>query len=238
MFGILAATDLILISSELFKYRYFTKPFLMPLLLIAIFAHIGFKRYKVLKLLIAGALLAGTTGDILLMQSDEKLNVFAYGLASFLVMQVLYFIYFIRVQSFKKDNLISSIILATILFSFSFFFVKFLNPFLGELKIPVIIYAIIISAMLLSAVNLYFSHRVYKLALRFFIPGALLLIISDSLLAINKFYFKDNLMEVLVMGLYVGGQLLLALGFIKHLKRHRKSRLNDEAHEEELLKFD
>ncbi len=236
LFGVFAVCDLILIKADLLQYRYATKPFLMPLLLVFILATVGFKKHTASKCILGAALIAGTIGDILLIGSEENNNVFAYGLASFLLMQVLYSVYFIRMQPFKKENMVSSIILITILYLFSFFFIRFLSPYLGEFKIPVIIYAIIISIMFLSAANLLHSVRARRLAVKYFIPGALLLLMSDSLLALNKFHLREQVLDIAVMASYLSGQLLLAMGFVKHLKKRRPlKKYSDQSNPEKVL---
>jgi len=240
LFSIIAVADLFFIGTGLQQYRYFSKPLLLPLLLVAILAHIGFKRHLISRTLIIGALVAGTLGDLLLIDSDRNVHLFAYGLASFLVMQVLYLVYFLRVQPFRKDTLISNLVVATLLYICVFFMIRFLSPFLGELKIAVIIYAVVIAVMFLAATNLYHSRKVFKLAVRYFIPGATFLMVSDAILAFNKFYFKEEFFDILIMSTYLAGQLLLALGFTKHLRRHRHSSTKSHAQntEEEMLLLD
>lgn len=234
IFGLFAVGDIILMLAELGRYRYLTKPFLLPLLLLTILANVSGHRHPVSKPLLIAAMLAGTLGDILLMGGDNNKSLFIYGLLSFLVMQLLYSIYFFKMQSIKSKFLVNNIIILVGLGSYSSVLVIFLWNFLGDLKLPVIVYAVVISIMFFSAANIYHSRRAQKLAVRYFIPGAALLVLSDSILAINKFYLKADVYAVSVMVTYILGQVFLSLGFIRHFKSNRHTnRRKKEMHDGE-----
>jgi uncharacterized membrane protein YhhN len=221
VFGIFAIADLILMSAELFHYRYATKPFLLPLLLITILANASGQSHPVSKPLLVAALFAGTLGDIFLIDDAGNKNFFIYGLVCFLLMQLLFFVYFFRMQAFKAKFMISNLLIAGLLLVYCCLLVSFLWHALSNLKGPVIVYAAAIAAMFLAAANIYHSKRAHKLAVNYFIPGAGLLVLSDSLLAYNKFIFHESFFDIAVMVTYLLGQLLLSVGFIKHLKSGR-----------------
>jgi uncharacterized membrane protein YhhN len=82
-----------------------------------------------------------------------------------------------------------------------------------DLKIPVIIYACIISIMLYCSLNLPFT--ISKPIRTLFISGALCFIISDSLLAIDKFYSAYPFAPVLIMLTYCVAQFLIVKAFIR-----------------------
>ena len=229
-FGLLAITDIIFLALEHNSYRYYTKPFLLPVLLLTIFGHSVGQNHPVSKKLLFVALVAGTAGDVFLLRSDKFPQYFTYGIAAFLLMQLVYCIYFFRMQSLKKDFLLIQGFVALLMAGYSFTLVGSLYKYLGDLRIPVIIYAVVISLMFFAATNIFHSKRANKLAVNFFIPGAGMLVLSDSILALNKFYLKDDLFNVSVMVTYVLGQLFLAIGFTKHLKSSRSSSKRRSSH--------
>ena len=88
-------------------------------------------------------------------------------------------------------------------------FITFLYPYLNEMKIPVTVYGIVISLML------YFSTRT---ANNFLILGALLFVISDTVLAVNLFVKEFQMLSILVMINYVVAQFFLVRGMLKEAK--------------------
>jgi uncharacterized membrane protein YhhN len=84
--------------------------------------------------------------------------------------------------------------------------------FWGALKIPVIIYALIICSMLLSSIYIY---PIIKPPFNgFFVTGALLFVFSDSLLALNKFYHPFTLAGAGIMLTYCAAQYFIVIGVI------------------------
>jgi uncharacterized membrane protein YhhN len=123
-------------------------------------------------------------------QRDEIF--FIAGLVSFLTGHVLYIICyrkFVRAGSgltgpqrirFALPIALAGTGLVTILF-----------PYLGALQIPVMVYAIVITVMAMQALFRYGYTNAASFALVF--AGAISFMISDSLLAINKFMPSINL---------------------------------------------
>ena len=223
LFGLLAITDIIFLALEHNNFRYYTKPFLLPVLLLTIFGHSVGQNHPVSKMLLFIAFVAGTAGDVFLLRSEKFPQYFTYGIAAFLLMQLIDCIYFFKMQSLKKDFMLIQGFVGVLMAGYSLTLVGSLYKYLGALRIPVIIYAVVISLMFFAATNIFHSKRANKLAIRFFIPGAAMLVLSDSILAVNKFYLKDDLFNVSVMVTYILGQLFLAIGFTKHLKSSRSS---------------
>lgn len=85
--------------------------------------------------------------------------------------------------------------------------VTLLFPKLDELKLPVIVYAITICAMLIAALHIRANN--------FFAIGAILFVISDSILAVNKFYMPFALASFLIMLTYGLAQAFIILGVVK-----------------------
>jgi len=94
---------------------------------------------------------------------------------------------------------------------------ELLLPTLGELKIPVGVYAVTISAMLVMAFRVYFSAKdpgKYLVLL-----GAVSFVVSDSLLAVNKFHFELQYASLLIMSTYLLAQFGITLGVLRMNKK-------------------
>lgn len=186
--------DLILIAQEdLHFFRIFTKPFLVPLILLMYLSGSG-KFASANPFFLAG--LAGSfLGDVFLLFDWG----FLPGLGSFLLAHVLYII------SFSKLRLAKMLASLPFILVYLSGLLYFLYPHLNEMKIPVFLYGTVISTML------YFSLCTKNSLL---ICGAFLFVVSDTLLAVNLFVSQALLTELLVMITYVSAQLLLVLGMI------------------------
>ena len=89
-------------------------------------------------------------------------------------------------------------------------FYALIGPHLGDLQIPVIIYAMVICLMLYIAYLLY-PHWSKPSSL-YLLTGAIAFVISDFLLAINKFYmlFPGAGFFIMITYLYAQGALVSA----------------------------
>jgi uncharacterized membrane protein YhhN len=225
IYWIIAVVDLVLIYSSQEQYRNYTKPFLVPMLLITVFSKIGFARHKRSKYLILLAFIAATAGDVLLL----KANGFIPGLACFVVVLLFYTIYCFRIQPLVSKYLLPTLLLAAVLAAFFFALISVLWPHIQGFERPLIIYSVFLSVMFIAAVNVYHYPITKKLAINAFIPGALLFITSDVTLALNKFYFHEVVLNIIVMASYCGAQFYFARGFIKHLQRRKRRHETSEA---------
>lgn len=145
-------------------------------------------------------------GDIFLGIEGE--NLFVYGLGSFLIAHLFYVALFTRNLPHPVELGIGRKLLIFILLAYSAAMMMWLGPNLGPLAIPVIIYMSAISAMCLTAILDGFRTP-------FVVAGALLFIISDSLIAVNRFKMPIEHVDYLVWAIYYFGQLAIAVGFIR-----------------------
>jgi uncharacterized membrane protein YhhN len=86
------------------------------------------------------------------------------------------------------------------------------------MKLPVRIYGIVISFMLMLAMHMLFSKN--KPAGRLMMTGALLFVISDSILAVNKFYQSFEIAGVVIVLTYGLAQLFIVEGAIRYVRRN------------------
>lgn len=211
IFDLLA--ELLAIEYSLHSVRLATKPLLMTCLvvytLVQHFADNNIKRYLLL------ALLFSLAGDLFLLFDKEGSSNFIYGLLSFLLAHLFYillFIYSRKKQMLKGWNPLVAIIL--LIYVASFFYL--LSPKLGSLKIPVLIYALVLGAMLLCAWHAF--DRKHRIVRQLVLLGAVLFVLSDSLLAINKFYHAFPYSGIAVMTTYALAQLLITIGITTHAR--------------------
>ena len=81
------------------------------------------------------------------------------------------------------------------------------------MKVPVVVYGAVISAMFFVALQLLF----YKSkASRQIILGAVLFVISDSVLAFNKFYSSFNNAGLVIMLTYTFAQYFITKGIVSN----------------------
>ena len=207
-----AIIDSAFLYFQKYEWRYATKPLLIILLTFYSIVETN-KKNKIFFLLLT-SLFFSLAGDVLLIFENISYW-FIFGLISFLIAHVFYIMIFLRIkkqnQPDKKSNTIVSLFsIAYMVFSF-----LLLRPFLGSLLIPVIIYTIVILTMFHASVQAFnFSKQSFG---KLCIFGAAIFIISDSMLAANKFYHPFAGAEILVMLTYSLAQLLIVIGVTKYL---------------------
>jgi uncharacterized membrane protein YhhN len=168
------------------------------------------------------AILFSLAGDVQLMLQKNNELFFVFGLAAFLIAHIFY-IFSYRQHRFEShpDELqgVQRIRLAfpVILAGTGLVFV--LYPVLGALKVPVVLYSIVIVVMVLNALFRYGRTGAKSYWMVFI--GAVLFMISDSMIAIDKFLSPINEAEFLVMSTYIAAQFLIVEGLLDH---HRKKR--------------
>jgi uncharacterized membrane protein YhhN len=92
--------------------------------------------------------------------------------------------------------------------------VVILYPKLGDLQIPVMVYALVITLMVLQSV--FRMGRTTSLSFWLIFFGAVSFLLSDSLLAINKFYQPIPFSAVCVMTTYSAAVFLIVRGALAH----------------------
>lgn len=163
------------------------------------------------------ALVFSWGGDVLLMKQGELF--FILGLVSFLIAHVFYIFVF---RQFRNDDETSSLQgLQRIRFAFPVVLygtglVVVLYPTLGDLAIPVLIYAGVLTVMVLNA--LFRFGRTSSASFAFVFGGAILFMISDSLLAVNKFLEPVTLSGFWIMLTYIAAQFFIVTGLLKDSK--------------------
>lgn len=181
---------------------FFTKPFITISLAVIYLVSVKKPSFWYIS-----ALFFSFWGDTFLLFKDEF---FLFGLASFLISHILY----IKISShfLKKINFLK-IIKASIPFVIAFGIVFFIiKDNLGEMFIPVIFYGVIISAFGTVTLLNYIQEKSTENLWLFL--GAIIFIVSDSLLAVNKFYESREIYGLFIMITYIVAQYLICKAMI------------------------
>lgn len=201
---------------------WFIKPVLLPSLIAAVAASQKFPT----KNLLLSALLFSWLGDIVLMFADKGEGFFIIGLVLFLTAHVLYIVLFRKQQKkeYQNNTLIYIGLIGILCYLFGMLCVLF--PTLGDLKIAVTIYAVVISTMLFMAFKGLMAWT--KPAGYYIFAGAVCFVVSDSLLAFDKFHNPIPLASFNIMSTYLAAQFLIAFGILV-LNKKQHAVLSDNA---------
>ncbi|TXK85255.1 lysoplasmalogenase [Paenibacillus sp. N3.4] len=202
------------LAGENMTMRWILKPgtIILMILLAATIRNVA-KTYK--NLIIAGLFLSAI-GDSFLLLSGKQW--FTFGLVAFLIAHLVYVAAFVTRWRFSPFHLLALIPIAT----YSFLLLNRLHAGIlaggnSGLWIPVLVYVVVISIMIWSAV----ISRSWIA-----IVGAILFFMSDSLLAWNMFVMSVSWAGYGVMISYYLAQFLLA----NSIERSKKSAITYENH--------
>jgi len=190
-----------------------SKPLLIPFL--GGYYMAGKSIYRSKPLLIA--LFFCWIGDVSLMFVGLNANWFMFGLIAFLIGHIFYVITYRQHRWESTDN--ELLVPQKIRFSIPVVLagtglVVVLYPMLGSLQVPVMIYATALIIMVMNAIFRYgrTSPRSFWMTL----AGAVLFMVSDTILAINKFMGTIELGGVYIMLTYITAQFLIVEGLRSH----------------------
>jgi uncharacterized membrane protein YhhN len=148
------------------------------------------------------SLLFCAAGDVALQLGAGKY--FVIGLGLFLIAQIMFIVTFSRDFKMQKSRIPIIVVLAIYALAIAFI----LTPSLGEMAIPVYCYLIAIILM-----GIFAALRAVKNKLTLY--GAASFIISDSIIAINKFMVPVPAADYIIMVTYYLALFLIADGFLK-----------------------
>jgi len=182
-----------------------TKPLLMVILLLYFVT--STRARPAWRYLVIAALVFSWAGDIFLISADW----FVAGLSSFLIAHLFY------IAAYQKTGATRGKLkpLEVLLFAlFGAGLLWYIYPGLNDLKIPVFIYALVLLGMGVWA----FKRRsgTNRASFGLVATGAALFVISDSLIAVNRFAHAIPAERILVMSIYLTAQYLIVQGLIQH----------------------
>jgi len=212
LFAAILIADLIAVQLHYKIAEYIFKPLIIIWLLAYFVLQTKLVRSNLKKWIIA-ALLFSWLGDVLLMLQDNNSLFFLLGLSAFLVAHIFYIVFFHFIR--LNENVKSRWWLVLIVALYYLILISLLSPHLGDMKLPVRIYAVVISFMFMLAMHMLFIKN--KNAGLLLLTGALLFVLSDSILAINKFYQSFEIAGIVVMLTYGLAQLFITEGAIRYI---------------------
>lgn len=153
------------------------------------------------KTLVALGLMIAALADLVIEFS------FLGGLATFLVAHLFYIVAFTRIETrWRLGRLLPVAVWAALA-------LPVLVGHAGPLALPVLAYGMVIFGMIWRAAAIVVTPGWNSETL--VLSGAILFGISDTLLGTSRFVAPVPSSDLLIMGTYWGGQLLIALGFLR-----------------------
>lgn len=211
LFVILSLLDIAGVITDSLVLKISAKPLIIPVLII--YLYYNFSKVNHLWLIYA-ALLFSTMGDVFLLFEFMQPAFFLFGVGAFLVAHIFYIIYFLKIRSWHRSFFRKQPWWLLLIYSYSFGLVMLIYPGLKEMEVPVIIYAMVITFMIISSLHVF--HKVQSPANKYYLIGAGLFVLSDSMLAIDKFYYKFPLAGTAIMLTYCAAQFLIVQGVVHH----------------------
>lgn len=177
--------------------RYIFKPLTMLLICLLAIQSSGISPFY--KDLVIAGLIFSLFGDIFLMLPTDR---FIAGLSSFLIAHLFYSAAFAsKLEGISWWPLLPFLACGILLFST-------LASFLGTMKWPVLIYSIVISVMAWLACEWMLQTGSNAALLAF--SGAILFVISDAILALNRFRWPFRTAQIFIMSTYFAAQWFIA----------------------------
>jgi uncharacterized membrane protein YhhN len=152
-------------------------------------------------LFILAGLAASLAGDVFMMLRKKR---FVEGLAAFLAAQLLYIAALLSVMPPRV-----SLGTALPLLVFALFMMRILIPRAGRMKAPVAVYLVAITVMAALAAERFIVVGGISALSTF--AAALLFVVSDSILAVNRFAKTIPSAQILILSSYYAAQYLFAL---------------------------
>ncbi|MEP6845340.1 MAG: lysoplasmalogenase [Panacibacter sp.] len=220
IFWLLLIADCILIKEGLNEYRLFTKILLVPVLLVGIFNATEETKHRRSKVLANLAFFFCFLGDFFLLGEGNN-GYFIAGLGSFMLAHIFFTIFFFRLKKFTDKYRIFLFANGFLIFGYMGFllFLSWNGVKRQNLEIPIAVYAFVLGMMVLTAVHSINNKSIKRISKNYFVPGALLFVLSDSLLAFDKFVTAFVYGPVAVMVTYAAAIFFLYLGVVRFLKK-------------------
>ena len=180
------------------QFIWLFKPLTMVLIIALAYIYSERKFFYLWAILVG--LVFSLIGDVFLIVPQTY---FVFGLISFLFAHIFYATAFFRAGEGKfKFASLSMFLIGFVILALNHAGVP------DALKIPVVVYATAISLMLCFALNFYLTKKTPEAFFAF--SGAFLFVVSDSILAFNKFTYEFFSAKVFILATYFTAQWLIA----------------------------
>jgi uncharacterized membrane protein YhhN len=151
-------------------------------------------------------------GDIFLMFSHQADHFFYAGVGGFFLAQISYIYTFSKFsEHHRKGYLQENLIIAFLFFGYAAGILYLLYPMLEGLMKPIIIvYALSLIGMSMMALNR--NGRVNRISYLLVFIGSVLFVLSDSMLALDRFYREIPMAGFWIMLTYISAQYSIMRG--------------------------
>lgn len=207
--------DLAFIATDAHALRWYSKTLLMPILIAAYYWLAPQQARTAIGRWLIAALVLSWLGDVFLLQTTDIF--FQLGLGSFLLAHIAYMVTFNKAMythppinaAYLRRNWLWLLLGGAYL---SLFLYQLRH--IGDLLPPVVVYASVLLLMAFAALRRWGNTR--RSSAYWVLVGALLFLLSDSLIALNKFLLPLPFADLYIMVLYAAAQYLIVVGCIAH----------------------
>lgn len=211
-FAIVFFAELITTANDLKELRLISKPLITISLILFLYYTITLKSRFTSK--IVTGLFFSLLGDVFLIFAHLHQIYFMLGLGAFLIAHLFYISAF-YLDSTNKIEVQKRYVLP-IFIVFGFFCISyyyFIRSHLGGMNIPVLLYSFVITMMGIMAALRYGKTNSKSFA--WVLVGAIFFIMSDSILAYNKFVRQIEGGDLLIMSTYMLAQFFITMGTVE-----------------------
>lgn len=159
-----------------------------------------------INMLVLFGLILSWAGDMVLQFT------FVPGLILFLLAQLMYLVAFFMTPG-KSTIFAKRIWLLIPVLIYGAGLCLYLYGDLGDMRLPVIVYAVVILLMLTGALNRFEKVNIHSY--RLVLAGAVLFVLSDSAIAVNRFTWDFDYSGFVIMSTYIVAQYLITVGYIR-----------------------
>ena len=183
------------------RVRALSKPLLMPLLGLFYYLALGDSQW------IYGALLFAWLGDMALLKPGKVF--FMLGLVGFLVGHLCMSTHLIGLLS-TSLTATTPVAIFMMMLGVALGLFNYLRPYLGSLKLPVLVYCLVLATK--GSLALILVWQMPNVTTALVAAGALVFMVSDLTLAINRFVKPIHKAHLWVMSSYTLAQAMMVLG--------------------------
>ncbi|WP_296618709.1 lysoplasmalogenase [Marivirga sp.] len=224
-YWIVAILEIISLTFEIDILHQICKPLLMIALLIYFWDKSDIRKDEKWVSFVTLALAFSWVGDIMLLFTYKHFLFFFAGLTAFLGAHIVFIIAYRKATFNDKLNFTWSFF-PLVVIAYLALMAYLILPYVDSvIQVPITLYALILALMVMIA--WYRKNQTTDESFQLVVLGAALFIISDSILAINRFSHTIPYAGVAVMGTYIIAQWLIVNGLLKHRKTKEETSIQN-----------
>ncbi len=208
--------DCLLIFTQDFSYRWYTKLLLVPILVVYVILHERKHHHFALRITYFSAMAAAWLSDALLLVDTN--SYFSASVWASAAMHFCYMFFFLRLKPLNLKVPEQTVTALLIFIVINFFLIKFVQNDVKMSVLPLWLYTVLAGLAIAFCANVLNSSVRKRLALNNFLPAMVLFFFSDAFMLVNKFKFQENFLDIVAMLSYGYAQYTMAIGSRKVLK--------------------